>query len=369
MNAVLDTSLVPQQDREEILRTALWESFVRVDIDHHRPAGDISARMGISAVGSIGICSAQSTAVTVRRTARLARGDDEPVIFVGLQMTGTSLVEQHGRQSVLRPGSLAVYESIAPYTLHFGQALDQHFLRIPRSVLALPDRALRDVAATSLGSDNPLSRLAFTYFSELAVSQDLRDGVFSEAIVQPSIELLRAVVTSQLGASHLHRAAMENSLGLRITQYIRRHLPDPTLSAARIAAAHGISVRHLYTVLAQSGISLGDWVRSQRLAECRKELAGPGGRTRTIAGIARSWGFMDPTHFSKVFKQTYGITPRAWREQHHPAPSRRRGTARDARSTDGSLCGGHRSIRVRPLPRGGRTRCGLTPRMRRTRRG
>ncbi|MEU1301406.1 helix-turn-helix domain-containing protein [Streptomyces shenzhenensis] len=333
MNSVLDTSLIPQGDREEAIRSALWESFVRVDVDHHRPARDISVRMGLGALGPIRICSAESTAVTVRRTGRLAGMDEESAVFVGLQMSGTSLVEQRGRQSLLRPENLAVYESTTPYTLRFDQAVDHHFLRIPREVLALPDRALRDVAAIPLGSGNPVARLAFRYFAELAVSEDIRGGVHAEAIVQPSVELLRAAMTSQLGASRAKRAALEASLGLRITQYIRMNLADPTLSAARIAAAHGISVRHLYTVLAQSGISLGDWIRSHRLAECRRELAGPGGRRRTIAGIARSWGFPDPAHFSKAFKRAYGISPRDWREHHHPRRSRR-GPGRAPRTAD-----------------------------------
>ncbi|OSP39634.1 hypothetical protein B7767_30630 [Streptomyces sp. 13-12-16] len=117
--------------------------------------------------------------------------------------------------------------------------------------------------------------------------------------------------------------APEVPLSLRITRYVRTHLADPTPSAVRIAAAHGIPVRHLCTVLSRPGISLGDRIRSHRPAECRREPAGPGGRTRTIAGIGRSWGFMDATHFSKVFKQAYGISPRTWRDQHHPAPARK----------------------------------------------
>ncbi|MGW6955215.1 helix-turn-helix domain-containing protein [Streptomyces sp. PAN_FS17] len=323
MSSVLDTSFISQQDREETIRMALWESFVRVEVDHHPAARDICVRMGLGSVGPMRICSAQSTAVTVRRTSRLAREDEEPAVFIGLQMSGTSLVEQHGRQCLLQPRTLTVYESTAPYTLHFDRALHHHFLRIPRTVLALPDRVLRDISAVPLASSNPVACMAFRYFADLAVSQDMLGGVYAEAIVQPSIELLRAAVTSQLGSSRTDRGALEESLGLRITHYLREHLSDPALSAARIAAAHGISVRHLYTVLAQSGISLGEWIRSHRLAECRRELAGPSGHLRTIAAIARSWGFTDPTHFSKVFKRAYGISPRDWREHHRPGPSRR----------------------------------------------
>lgn len=321
MTPVLDTAFMAPQEREEVLRHAVWESLVAVDIDHRPSTEDISGRIGLGDVGPLRICSVQGTAVTLRRTERLARQDEEPVVFLGLQMTGTSLVVQNGRQCLLRPGDFAVYESIAPYTLLHDEGIDGHFFRFPRAALALPERLLRDITAVPLGSDNPIARLAFTYFSQLAVSDELHQGAHADAVVEPSVELLRAVLASQHGNSGLAKGPLEATLSLRITQYLRAHLADPDLSAARIAAAHGISVRHLYAVLSRSGISLGDWIRTRRLAECRRELAGPNGRLRTIAAIGRRWGFVDATHFSKVFKQAYGISPRAWRDQNHPRSS------------------------------------------------
>ena len=62
---------------------------------------------------------------------------------------------------------------------------------------------------------------------------------------------------------------------LRILEYARAHLPEPGLNAAQIAAAHHISVRHLYNILARGGISLGDWMRTRRLEGCRDELSRP----------------------------------------------------------------------------------------------
>jgi hypothetical protein len=262
MSPVLDTAFIPPQDREEALRHAVWEAMVAVDIDHRPSAEDICARIGLGAVGPLRICSARATGATIRRTERLARKDEEPAVFLGLQMTGTSLVVQSGRQCLLRPGDFAVYESIAPYTLLFDEGVDQHFFRFPRAVLALPERLLRDITAVPLGSDNPIARLAFTYFSHLAVSDEMHQGVHADAVVEPSIELLRAVLTSQHGNSSLAREPLEATLSLRITHYIRAHLADPDLPVARIAAAHGISVRHLYAVLSRSGISLGDWIRN-----------------------------------------------------------------------------------------------------------
>ncbi|GHA88099.1 MULTISPECIES: AraC-like ligand-binding domain-containing protein [Streptomyces] len=318
MSPVLDTAFIPPRDREEVVRNAVWESMVAVDIDHRPAAEDISVRIGLGTAGPIRICSARATAVTLRRTERLARRDEEPAVTLGVQMTGSSVVVQNDRECLLNAGEFAVYESIAPYTHLFDKGVDYRFIRFPRAALALPDRLLRDIAAVPLGSDSPIARLAFPYFSQLAITDALHQGGHADAVVEPSVELLRAVLTSQHGNASLARAPLEATLSLRITQYLRKHLADPDLSAARIAAAHDISVRHLYAVLSRSGISLGDWIRTRRLAACRRELAGPNGRLRTIAAIGRSWGFMDATHFSKVFRQAYGISPRAWRDQNHP---------------------------------------------------
>ncbi|MDT3728315.1 helix-turn-helix domain-containing protein [Streptomyces sp. DSM 41972] len=40
-------------------------------------------------------------------------------------------------------------------------------------------------------------------------------------------------------------------------------------------------------------------------------MAEPHGRLRTIAATGRRWGFADASHFSKMFKRTYGMSPRS----------------------------------------------------------
>lgn len=317
MSTGLDTAYIRPQDREEVIRHAVWDSIVVVDIDHRPPGDEIRARMEVGTVGPLRVCTARSTAVTLRRTDRLVRKDEEPSLFLSLQVRGTSMGAQYGRECVVGPGEFAVFQSNAPYTLLFDEGVDHHFLRLPLTALALPDRLLQDTTTVTLGAGNPLARLAYTYFSQLADSDELRGSGPAEAVVAPSVELLRAVLITQHGDAGLAKEPLEATLSLRITQYIREHLADPGLSAARIAAAHGISVRHLYVVLSRAGISLGDWIRARRLEACSRELASPAHRLRTVAAIGRGWGFVNATHFSKVFKQAYGMSPRAWREEHH----------------------------------------------------
>jgi AraC-like DNA-binding protein len=161
--------------------------------------------------------------------------------------------------------------------------------------------------------------LAATYFGRLAADPRVF-AAGAQAIGQPSIELVRALITTQLPDPQLAREPLAETLQLRVMEYVRAHLAERDLTAARIAAKHHISVRHLYNILASSGISLGDWVRAHRLEECRKDLAKPEANSVTIAFIGQRWGFPDATNFGRAFKAAYGMSPREWRDLHQRQP-------------------------------------------------
>jgi transcriptional regulator GlxA family with amidase domain len=66
-------------------------------------------------------------------------------------------------------------------------------------------------------------------------------------------------------------------------------------------------------VLAESGISLADWIRTHRLEACRQDLAKTT-TTTTIAAIARRHGFTNMSGFSRAFRAEYGLSPGEWRD-------------------------------------------------------
>ncbi|HEY5836482.1 helix-turn-helix domain-containing protein [Streptomyces sp.] len=313
MGITIDTSQLSPSDRAEAIRDVIWDRVVRVEIEHHPDQERISAVGTISDLGSLNLCSVRSNARTVRRTAALIRDDLEPSVFLGLQVSGSSMVIQGDREAVLRPGDLAVYDTTEPYTLVNENGIHQHYFRIPRRELALPASAISKVTAVRMGRDHPVADLASTYFARLADTQLRMDRQQVGAVGQPSVELLRAVIATYLGDARLAQEPLEATLQYRIMEYMRAHLAEHDLSAARIARTHHISVRHLYTILARSGITLGDWLRANRLEQCRKELAGPASRSLTIGAVAHRWGFTSATHFSRVFKEAYGLSPREWR--------------------------------------------------------
>lgn len=80
-----------------------------------------------------------------------------------------------------------------------------------------------------------------------------------------------------------------------------------------VAASHFISVRYLYRVFAMQNTTVVAWIRHRRLERCRKDLADPVFYAMPVSAVAARWGLLDSAHFSRLFRQTYGLPPAEYR--------------------------------------------------------
>jgi transcriptional regulator GlxA family with amidase domain len=59
---------------------------------------------------------------------------------------------------------------------------------------------------------------------------------------------------------------------------------------------------------------LSRMIWQQRLTACRRELADASMAHRSVSDIAFSWGFNEAAHFSRSFREQFGLSPREWRQ-------------------------------------------------------
>ncbi|MBK5960795.1 hypothetical protein CCR97_21685 [Rhodoplanes elegans] len=110
---------------------------------------------------------------------------------------------------------------------------------------------------------------------------------------------------------------------LRVQGFIRAHLAAPDLGPDMIAAALGISRARLYRLFAPVG-GIAEHIREQRLRRCLTDPVSAKQAHRQVAEIAYAWGFSDPTHFARAFKQRFGRTPSEVRRAATPLARRDR---------------------------------------------
>lgn len=95
----------------------------------------------------------------------------------------------------------------------------------------------------------------------------------------------------------------------RVKTYVRLHLRDPDLTIARIATALSCSKRYLHMCFADQGLSITEFIWTERLDQCRRELEQDIQSGRTLTEVAFSWGFNSSSHFSRLYKKRFGTPP------------------------------------------------------------
>jgi len=105
----------------------------------------------------------------------------------------------------------------------------------------------------------------------------------------------------------------------RVTRYIRENLANDHLSLTDAAAAAFLSPNYLAHLLKKEvGKSFTDLVTERRM-ECAQVLLA--NTPMRIADVAHASGFCDEGYFTRRFKQWYGTSPRAYRDNVRAAVS------------------------------------------------
>ncbi|WP_329183062.1 helix-turn-helix domain-containing protein [Actinacidiphila glaucinigra] len=312
----LDVASLAPGDRADAIRQFSWSVNGRIEVDLPRNPDRLSANATTYAVGAVKVSKIGWNVARLRRAAAPVDEDMVPHVLVHFQEAGVARIRQGGREGVTRAGDLVVLDNAKPYEVLFRGAMHSVLVRVPTHVLGLRPSLLDQVTAVRLSSERPVVGAAAALFARLARDEAGDVGEAETALfAQPCVDLIRALVSLAVGRDDLARAPLNSTLVQRVQEYVRLHLAEPDLTAARIAAEHHVSVRQLYLILSRAGITLADWIRTQRLEECKRELASSAYQFMTIEAIAHRWGFASAPHFSRVFKAAYGVSPRDVRWQ------------------------------------------------------
>jgi AraC family transcriptional activator of tynA and feaB len=109
---------------------------------------------------------------------------------------------------------------------------------------------------------------------------------------------------------------------MRVKAYIEANLADPELSVERIAHACSISVRGLHRHFAEDPAgSVSHYLWQRRLIRCAEALRDPSQAHRSITDVCFSYGFSSSSHFSRLFKDRFGVPPVRYRVELARPPS------------------------------------------------
>jgi AraC-like DNA-binding protein len=303
-------------------RLALWQDIVcdvYVELDCKSDLGN--AFHGSVTQASLGraVCSDVSSdrQHVFRTPSRIARSHLD-FVLIALGNQGVGGVVQDGRETVIHPGEFALYDTTRPYELKFDHAFTQTIFKVPRDMLQRRLGTTEALTAMSFGGDVPLQKLAYDFIFRLCHSADQIDPQHAVALSEQAVDLLAMTLSERLGKTSLPSSTHRSALLYRLKAHIRSHLSDPDLSLSDTAAALGISPRYVNDLLAHEHTSFQRYVLAERLGQCKRDLASPVLAHRHVSEIAFTWGFNDLSHFGRVFREHFGMSPRDFRQSQLP---------------------------------------------------
>ncbi|MCY4210407.1 MAG: helix-turn-helix domain-containing protein [Gammaproteobacteria bacterium] len=311
---ISSTADVGEREQLEYWIDMICDEFVQLDCTVENRQ-DFKGKIRGSKLGDIWVSEVDADAQHVIRSKKQIAKSTEKEFLLSLQLEDVGFINQDGRSAQLHPGDFALYDSTRPYFLHFDRPFRQIVLQLPYDTLAEQFVRPENITALRVSAQTAVGALASQFIQSVAGRLDVLSAQERGVINHHIIELVALALGSMTSLRDLDGQSLPRTALLeRIKQYIEINIRDPQLTPAQVAGHHHISERYQRMLFASTGTTASKYILNKRLELCREALANPALRDHSITQIAFSYGFNDAAHFSRRFKEHYGVCPKECRE-------------------------------------------------------
>jgi AraC-like DNA-binding protein len=277
--------------------------------------GTFQARVRSTSLGVVQLSDVWArNAVVARRTSKLISSSDPHYLKVAVQMCGVCVLSQGDQRTTLGPGDFVLYDTARPYQFSTSASAHMQTVMFSREMLRLSPSQLQRLTTRRISGQEGLGFLVSQYLISLGRQLDTGVCYASWHLAEATLDLLAASFAERLACTDTTELdSGKTGLLLRVQAYIKHRLGDPHLDVASIAGAHYISIRTLQKLFEGQEQTVTGWIRAQRLEHCRRDLVNPALAGQAVSSVAAYWGLVDAAHFSRLFKSTYGLSPRDYR--------------------------------------------------------
>jgi AraC-like DNA-binding protein len=298
-------------DHDHLRETLLTRGHALNVFKHRAMPLDVT-RTVVHASGLAKIAKVSGAPARVSRARGEIALDDGAFLGVLFQKTGRTVCDFSSKQTILNSGDLLIWHGRSSVCFDMLEPFRKVCVLLPLDTFESVLPEANSYAGTHLQKGHSISRLLGACLSTLTDDVLTSEMEPAGSAIELTLDLIGAALTKHRESNN---SELQMNLYRRLTAFIERRLGDPELSPTTLARTHHISTRYLHLVFSERGTTVGRWIRSRRLAQCRAELASFGS-DHTVTEIAMRWRFSDVAHFSRLFRLAYGVSPREFRRTH-----------------------------------------------------
>jgi AraC-like DNA-binding protein len=309
-----DTPGMAARDRFEYWRGWYSEAIdvpMRLEPVHRHPH-DFSASAEALAVGDVDIVEYRFGAAIGSWTREAIEATDRLRLVIVAPASGACGSWHRHELSLADGAALLLGRTDGRFRAPHGLRAIQ--VNVPREAIAVTDAQL-DVFNDQrrLRRDPGLAWLIRPALLGLAGHLDSLAGTDCSELSEVWISLLN-MLTRSLAGTDTNGTDTTHARRLQARRCIRANLANPHLSPSTIADALHVSRSTLYAALGPDTNGVAAEIRRQRLQRAHTMLRDPT-NTQPIADIAASVGIPSAAHFSRLFREQYGLAPRERRAE------------------------------------------------------
>lgn len=256
--------------------------------------------------------------LSFRRTWSHVRNDRTDVVVFWFVRSGEVMISHQGGRHVVERHQCAITRSHKAFYMEHTPPPDGVLDVLHVMAPAYLVQSLLDVDH-EMGKPFPTSKgslkLIESAFNLLMEQGDEADVEIVEQLTSNLLIGLTRTIT-RLSGGYPSRCSVSDKRMADIRNYVSQNLANSGLDAAMVARGCGISQRYLSHVLSKNDLSLLDLVWDRRLTTAKNWLKDSRMAHYSIAEIAYLVGFKSSSHFSRMFKAHFEMTPRQLRERY-----------------------------------------------------
>ena len=252
----------------------------------------------------------RSSAISIKKRARDPERNDQDAYFAVVLLSGFYRLEQNGRAVDLQPGDMAIYDATQPHRIDCAGEFSKLIFAIPRQTIGSRFASPEACTAIRIPSTSAVGAVTSNFLRTWAANVDQLEAYELTTVCESSIDLLSmALATIKTGTKR--QSSRRESFSLtQVKAYVEQNLSNPALDTNIIASAVGLSPRYINTLFAREDCSLMRYVLQRRLDRCYQDILNGDRNGVRISTVAFRWGFNDLSHFSRTFKQRFGLSPK-----------------------------------------------------------
>lgn len=298
-------------DAEARLRFSYWRDAVCRAILHvdaeRRGAANFEARISGYSSGPTKVARFASQPHRILRNRGHVLRSGEEGYLVSWQEEGQSQIVQGDSTLLLEAGEIAIVDVEKAFAVEFPTAVRRTLALVPRRRLEEKAPWLKRSPPVKAAAQGVFTGLARAHLAHICADPTLGPDA-ADLLVENICNLVALATVPASNERQTCELPTETLLA-----FLRKNLHRPDLSPPMAAAQLRISVRTLHLRFQRMGTTFGAWILAERLEACRRALANAMLERQSISEIAFDWGFREISHFSKVFKARYGVSPRDYR--------------------------------------------------------